>query len=102
MKIFTSIILAFLSCSSMADNMDFNNNPNNFENSPYNFENSPNNFQNSPNNFENSPNRYGNENIIRDNQGNAVGYGVEKSDGGVNYFNLNGERQGYKAGDDNH
>ena len=54
-------------------------------------------LKNSPNNFENSPNRYGNENIIRDNQGNAVGYEVEKSDGGVNYFNLNGERQGYKA-----
>ena len=102
MKFFISFILICLSGISIADNTDFNNNPNNFENSPLNFENSPNNFHNSPNNFENSPNRYGNENIIRDNQGNAVGYEVEKSDGGVNYFNLNGERQGYKAGDDNH
>ena len=102
MKIFISLILSLISSISIADSTDFNNNPLNYNNSPLNFENSPNNFQNSPNNFENSPNRYGNENIIRDNQGNAVGYEVEKSDGGVNYFNLNGERQGYKAGDDNH
>jgi hypothetical protein len=82
----------------MADSMDFNNNPNNFNNSPLNFENSPDNFKNSPNNFENSPNRFGNDNIVRDNEGNAIGYEVEKRDGGVNFFNLSGERQGYKAG----
>ena len=81
MKIFISFILSLISSTSIADSTDFNN---------------------SPLNFENSTNRYGNENIIRNNQGNAVGYEVEKSDGGVNYFNLNGERQGYKAGDDNH
>lgn len=98
MKIVITFILAFLSSRSMADSMDFNNNPNNFNNSPLNFENSPDNFKNSPNNFENSPSRFGNDNIVRDNEGNAIGYGVEKSDGGVNYFNLNGERQGYKAG----
>ena len=88
MKIFISLILSLISSISIADSTDFNNNPLNYNNSPL--------------NFENSTNRYGNENIIRDNQGNAVGYEVEKSDGGVNYFNLNGERQGYKAGDDNH
>ena len=84
MKIFTSLILSLISSTSIADSTDINNNPLNYNNSPL--------------NFENSPNRYGNENIIRNNQGNAVGYEVEKSDGGVNYFNLNGERQGYKAG----
>lgn len=74
---------------------DWNSSPSNWENNPSNYENSPNNYRNSPNNYRNSPTRYGNPRIIRDNEGEAVGYVVPKQDGGANLFNFKGERQGY-------
>ena len=84
----------------LADVTDFNNSPNNFENSPNNFENSPNNFANSPLNFENNTNRVNNSRVIRDNEGNATGYAVPKSNGGVNYFDSSGHRTGYQPADE--
>ncbi len=59
---------------------------------------SPNNWQNSPNNWQNSPSRFGNERIMRDNRGNPQGYVVPRSDGGVNFFDTQGNRRGYQPG----
>jgi len=56
---------------------------------------SPNNWNNSPSNWDNSSNKYGNDRLMRDESGNVTGYAVPKSDGGVNFYNLNGERKGY-------
>ena len=39
--------------------------------------------------------RWGNERIIRDNNGKLTGYAVPKRDGGVNFFDLKGNRRGY-------
>ena len=63
--------------------------------SPSNWDNSSNNWNNSPSNWDNSPNKYGNDRLMRDESGNVTGYAVPKSDGGVNFYNLNGERKGY-------
>ena len=75
---------------------DWQSNPNNWNNSESNWENSGDNWKNSPNNWNNSPNKWGNERIIRDSNGNAVGYAVPKKDGGVNYYDFNGKRKGYQ------
>jgi len=93
MKTIISLIVVLFSVSVWAG--DFNNSPNNWDNSPNNWENSPNNWENSPNNWENSPNKYGNDRILRDADGNAVGYVVPKDDGGANVYNLEGERKAY-------
>lgn len=74
------IILGF-GLSSVAVAQDWNSNPNN--------------WKNSPNNWENSSHRYGNERIIRDNDVNSTGYAVPKEDGGVNFYDDDGDRQGY-------
>lgn len=91
-------ILVFCFLSGIAQAQDWNSNPNNWQNSPYNWNNSPYNWQNSPNNLQNSPNKWGNDRIIRDNQGNPSGYAVPKEDGGVNFFDLKGNRRGYLPG----
>jgi len=57
---------------------------------------SPYNYKNSPYNYENSPYKSYNDRIIRDNQGRAKGYAVPKEDGGTNYYDLKGNRKGYK------
>ncbi len=89
-------LLCGLSCAAAgALANDWNSNPNNWRNSENNWENSSNNWNNSPNNWDNSPNRYGNERILRDAEGNAAGYAVPKDDGGVNFFDLQGNRKGY-------
>ena len=77
----------------------YNSSPLNYENSELNYDNSPLNYKNSPLNYENSPMRYGNERIIRDNEGNPLGYEVPKAGGGANYFDFNGKRLGYKPAD---
>ena len=77
---------------------DWNGSPYNWKNSPYNYENSPYNFKNSPYNWDNSPYKWNNDRIIRDNQGKAKGYAVPKEDGGANYYDLKGNRKGYKPG----
>ena len=78
---------------------DYNSSPYNYKNSPYNYENSPYNYKNSPYNYDNSPYKYNNDRITRDNRGRATGYAVPKQDGGVNYFDLKGNRKGYKPGE---
>ena len=80
-----------------ADVTNWNNNPMNFENSEMNFENSPMNYNNSPMNYQNNPMNYNSDRIIRDNSGHAMGYEVPKPDGGVNYFDLSGQRKGYQG-----
>jgi len=89
------LILIAVMFSVTAYANDWNSSPNNWNNSPSNWENSPSNWNNSPNNWDNSPNNFGNTRIIRDTNGNAQGYAVPKADGGVNFFNQNGERKGY-------
>jgi hypothetical protein len=93
MKTTLTVFVLILSFSAVAE--DYNNSPNNYENSPNNYENSSSNYKNSPNNYENSPNKYGNDRITRDNEGNATGYAVPKDNGGVNFYNGNGDRTGY-------
>lgn len=88
-----AILLMSVAFNAAAD--DWNTSPNNWNNSPNNWDNSPNNWNNSPNNWNNSPNRWGNERIIRDNSGNPTGYAVPKADGGVNFYDSNGNRRGY-------
>ena len=70
--------------------------PNNWNNSPNNWENSPSNWNNSPNNWENSPNNMDSDRIIRNESGEPTGFSVPKSDGGINYFDLDGNRTGYQ------
>lgn len=92
------ILAALLLWSGTALAQSWNASPNNWSNSPNNWENSPNNWKNSPNNWQNSPNRWGNERIVRDNHGNPHGYAVPRQDGGVNFFDFNGNRRGYAPG----
>ena len=75
---------------------DYESSPFNYDNSPYNYENSPYNYRNSRDNWDNSPYKWGNDRIIRDNDGNPQGYAVPKRDGGVNFFDLDGNRKGYE------
>lgn len=84
---------------AQADVTSWNNSPMNYQNSEMNYENSPMNYNNSPMNYENSPMNYNSERIIRDNSGQATGYAVPKSDGGVNYFDMEGHREGYQGPD---
>lgn len=89
------IIALGLIVASNAMAYDWESSPQNWQNSPQNWQNSPQNWQNSPQNWQNSPQRWGNERIIRDNAGNPTGYVVPRGDGGVNMFDLNGNRKGY-------
>lgn len=82
-----------------ADVTNWNNSPYNFQNSEMNWENSPMNFRNSPMNMENNPININSDRIIRDSSGEATGYAVPKADGGVNYYDLQGNRQGYQGPD---
>ena len=66
-----------------------------WENSHNNWDNSPNNWENSPNNWENSPNNWDSDRVIRDNSGNPTGYAVPNSNGVINIYNLDGNREGY-------
>jgi len=59
------------------------------------WEDSPNNWDNSINNWENSPNNWNSDRIIRDNSGNAKGYAVPNSNGVINIYDLDGNRDGY-------
>ena len=63
--------------------------------SPMNFDNNIMNYENSPMNFENSPMNYNSNRIIRNDSGDAIGYGVPKANGGMNIYNLDGVREGY-------
>jgi hypothetical protein len=50
-------------------------------------------------NMENNPININSDRIIRDSSGEATGYAVPKADGGVNYYDLQGNRQGYQGPD---
>ena len=75
----------------------YENSPNRYENNLYNYNNSSSNYNNNPNNYENNLNNYSSNRIIRNESGNATGYAVPRSDGGVNYFDTNGNRTGYQS-----
>jgi hypothetical protein len=77
---------------------NWQNSPNNWQNSSQNWENSSQNWKNNPQNWQNSANNYNNANGIYDSNGNRVGYGVPSANGGINYFNNDGSRRGYKPG----
>ena len=89
------LILIAVMFSITAQANDWDSSPNNWNNSPNNWDNSSMSWDNSPNNWENSTNIYNNPRIIRDTNGNAQGYAVPKDDGGVNFFDRNGQRKGY-------
>jgi hypothetical protein len=77
---------------------NWRNNPDNWQNSPQNWQNSSQNWKNSPQNWQNSGNNYNNANGIYDSNGNRIGYSVPSANGGINYFNNDGSRRGYKPG----
>lgn len=93
-NIITIFILTFF-FSAAAIAQDWNSSPYNWQNSQYNWENSSSNWDNSPSNWDNSPSRWGNERIIRDNSGHPLGYAVQKSNGGANIYDNDGNRRGY-------
>ncbi len=88
----------FLSVPVMAMAWGPNTSPYNPRNSPYHPENSPYHPRNSPYHPENSPFKPDNPNLLRDTQGNPRGYVVPRSDGGRNYFDMQGNRRGYQPG----
>lgn len=69
--------------------------PYNWENNSLNWDNSSFNWENNSLNWDNSPSNWNSNRIIRNTDGDATGYAVPKIDGGVNYFNLDGIREGY-------
>jgi len=75
----------------------YENSPNRYENNSYNYDNNSSNYNNNPNNYENNLNNYSSSRIIRNESGNATGYAVPKANGGVNYFDTNGNRTGYQS-----
>ena len=91
--ILTITVLIF---ASQVHSQGYESSPYNYKNSANNYENSSYNYKNSPNNYENSQFNYNSNNGIYDNAGNRTGYSVEKQDGGVNLYNNNGYRYGYK------
>ena len=93
------MVLAFVLMSGSAlMAQDWDSSPMNWNNSPLNWDNNSMNWKNSPMNWDNSPNRWGNERIIRDEHGRAQGYAVPKEDGGINFFDFDGQRRGYLPG----
>ena len=52
-------------------------------------------WENSPNNWENNPNNWDSDRIIRNNDGDATGYAVPNSNGVINIYDLDGNREGY-------
>ena len=93
--VFAAVLACALLLSSPAPAQDWNSNPNNWKNSSINWENSSINWKNNPNTWKNSPMKWGNDRIVRDTEGNPQGYAVPKKDGGVNFFDLDGNRRGY-------
>jgi len=93
--IVTVLLLSSLPLGVCAGGYSWENSPNNWENSPNNWENSSNNWENSPNNWENSPGNYLDDRTIRDSNGGAKGYAVPKADGGINFYDNDGNRTGY-------
>ena len=89
------LALAFISSSVFAGVTSWEDSPSNWDNSEHNWDNSSNNWENSPNNWENNPNNWNSDRVIRDNDGNATGYAVPNSNGVINIYDLDGNREGY-------
>ena len=89
------LILSVVPAITFAGVTSWENSPNNWDNSIHNWENSSNNWENSPNNWENSPNNWNSDRIIRDNNGDATGYAVPNSNGTINIYDFDGNREGY-------
>ena len=90
----SKIILLLLSTSVYADG-PWESSPYNWENNSLNWDNSSLNWDNNSLNWDNSPNNWDSNRIIRNTDGDATGYAVPKTGGGINYFNLDGIREGY-------
>jgi hypothetical protein len=99
-RLLSLMLLTAMAGPGLADSTLWNNSPLNYENSPYNYENSSSNYNNSPMNWENSRSNVSSDRIIRNNEGEAIGYAVPKRDGGVNFFDLEGKRRGYTPPDE--
>ena len=97
---FAAVLTCALLLVSPALAQDWNSSPSNWKNSPSNWENSPSNWRNSPSNWDNSAAKWGNDRIVRDTEGNPQGYAVPKKDGGVNFFDFDGNRKGYLPAED--
>ena len=72
--------------------------PYSYSNSPYNYDNSSLNYKNSPLNYDNSSLNSRSTNGIYSEGGDRIGYGVQRSDGGVNFFDNGGNRIGFQPG----
>jgi hypothetical protein len=96
--LFILIALTLLFSSAASAQTDWDSSPYNWKNNENNWENNSSNWKNNPHNWKNSPHKYNNDRIIRDNQGRAKGYAMPKKDGGVNYYDLDGNRKRYKPG----
>jgi hypothetical protein len=94
----TLFVIAALITSSSAYAQNWNASPYNYNNSPHNYNSSPYNYNSSPYNYNNSPYDMNSRNGIYDNDGNRVGYGVQRSDEGKNYFDNSSNRSGYRPG----
>jgi hypothetical protein len=100
MRAFWLIAIATIMYPYLAVAQNYNSSPYNYRNSPYNYENSPYNYKNSPYNYKNSPYNLNSSNGIYDEDGERQGYAVRRHDGGVNFFNDEGNRTGYMPGDE--
>jgi hypothetical protein len=99
----TTLSVTFVCTICFAQNwvnspQNWQNSPDNWQNSSQNWQNSSQNWKNSPQNWQNSGNNYNNANGIYDSSGNRTGYSVPSANGGMNYFNNDGSRIGYKPG----
>ena len=88
-------IFVLITSSSFAGVNSWEDGPYNWENSEHNWENSSNNWKNNPNNWENNPNNWNSDRIIRNNDGDATGYAVPNSNGVINIYDLDGNRECY-------
>ena len=96
----TMLSVTFVCTFCFAQTYDRNNSPSsqNWANAPQNWQNSSQNWKNSSQNWQNSANQYDNTNGIYDSNGNRTGYSVPTANGGINYFNNDGSRRGYRPG----
>ena len=88
-------LLLILFCGFAHADGFWDSSPYNWENNSLNWDNSSFNWENNSLNWDNSPSNWNSNRIIRNTDGDATGYAVPKIDGGVNYFNLDGVREGY-------
>lgn len=88
------LVAGLISCMSIADPMSIN--PYLYKNSKFNFDNSKFNFDNSKFNYKNNPYSLKNNRIIRNLDGDPVGFVVPKKNQGLNVFDIDGDLLGYE------